>query len=74
MAADSLPMGRHPLLRGYKRHVSPRELAEILGMGHTTIYRKIDQGLIKAHRPEGSAHYRISRAEAVRLEKEWVPE
>lgn len=48
------------------RHLSPRELADALGVSESTLKRWVDLGKISAFRTEGG-HRRISVAEAMRF-------
>jgi len=66
-------MGKHPLLRGNRRHLTPKELADVLECSTSNIYKLCEEGKIKFNRPNGSNRIRISRAEAVRLEREYYP-
>jgi len=67
-------MGKHPLLRGNRRHLTPKELADVLECSPSNIYKMIEAGEIRFNRRNGRSRIRIPRAEAVRLEREYYPE
>lgn len=64
--------GKHPLLQGQRRHLSPKELADVLELSQSTVTRQCNEGRILASKPAG--RWRIPLAEAVRLERLYFPE
>lgn len=68
-----LPMGKHPLLRGDKRSLSPKEMAAIIELSTSTVYGLCRKRIIKSYREPGTG-IRITRAEAVRIEAIYCPD
>jgi excisionase family DNA binding protein len=56
---------RQPLAQG-ERLLSPRELADAIGVSQSSLKRWVDDGLVKAARTAGN-HRRIALAEAIRF-------